>query len=74
MRSLLSRRPSPAMAVALTALFVSLGGIGYAASTVPDNSVGTRQLKDAAVTAAKLRAPRTPPRRPSAGIRWGWSA
>ena len=42
-------RPSPAMIVALIALFVSLGGVGYAAI-----KVGTKQIKDGAVTDAKL--------------------
>lgn len=47
-------RPSPAMAVALLALFVSLGGSAYAALSLPRNSVGTRQLRRGAVTAAKI--------------------
>lgn len=46
--------PSPAMGVALLALFVALAGAGYAAFSVPANSVGTPQLKNAAVTAPKL--------------------
>ncbi len=54
MLHLLSRRPSPAMVVASLALFVSLGGGAYAAVSVPPNSVGTAQLKNAAVTGAKL--------------------
>src|SRR5688500_11020114 len=32
MRKRLSRRPSPSMAVALLALFVALGGVGYSAT------------------------------------------
>lgn len=48
-------RPSPAMVVALLALFVSLGGSAYAAFSLPRNSVGTRQLTRGAVTSAKLR-------------------
>jgi hypothetical protein len=51
---LLGRRPSPAMIVALLALFVSLGGAGYAATQLPRNSVGTAQLQANAVTRAKL--------------------
>ena len=47
--------PSPAMVVALFALFVALGGTGYAIATLPANSVGTKQLKKNAVTAKKLR-------------------
>ena len=46
--------PSPAMIVALLALFVALGGTGYAIATLPANSVGTKQLKKNAVTAKKL--------------------
>lgn len=42
-------RPSPAMVIALIALFVSLGGVGYAAT-----KIGTSQIRDGAVTAAKL--------------------
>lgn len=48
-------RPSPAMVVACAALFVSLGGVGYAAVTLPKNSVGTKQLKRNAVTSAKVK-------------------
>jgi hypothetical protein len=48
-------RPSPAMVVACTALFVSLGGVGYAAVVLPANSVGTRQLKKNAVNSAKVK-------------------
>jgi hypothetical protein len=53
--SLLRRRPSAATAIALIALFVSLGGVGYAAVSVPDNSVGTNQLQQSSVTHSKLR-------------------
>ncbi|HEY2005934.1 MAG TPA: hypothetical protein VGG87_05760 [Solirubrobacteraceae bacterium] len=49
------RRPSAAMLVALTALFVSMGGVGYAASTLPNNSVGTAQLQHSSVVHSKLR-------------------
>ena len=48
------RRPSASMVVALLALFASLGGVGYAASQLPANSVGTAQLQDASVTNHKL--------------------
>ena len=46
--------PSPAMVVALIALFVALGGSTYAAVILPTNSVGTKQLKNGAVTASKI--------------------
>jgi hypothetical protein len=48
-------RPSPATAIALLALFVALGGTGYAALKLPKNSVGTAQLKNNAVTGAKVK-------------------
>ncbi|MGH2870103.1 MAG: hypothetical protein ACRDNK_21345 [Solirubrobacteraceae bacterium] len=54
-RSLFSRRPSAAMIVSTTALFVSLGGVGYAASSLPASSVGTAQLQHSSVTHSKLR-------------------
>jgi hypothetical protein len=44
-------RPSPAMVVALVALFVALGGVGWAAATI-----GTNDIQDGAVTAKKLHA------------------
>ncbi len=54
MHRFVSHRPSPAMTVALVALFVSLGGGAYAAVNLPRNSVGSAQLKTGAVTGAKL--------------------
>jgi hypothetical protein len=56
MSRVLTYRPSPAMMVALLALFISLGGSAFAALALPDNSVGTKQLKNGAVTGAKLRS------------------
>ncbi len=55
MKSERFRGPSPAMTVAVIALIVALGGTSYAAFMVPKNSVGTRQLKNDAVTAKKIR-------------------
>jgi hypothetical protein len=40
--------------VAYIALFVALGGSSYAALSLPAHSVGTPQLRDGAVTPAKL--------------------
>jgi hypothetical protein len=54
MRGLRIKPPSPAMAVACVALVMALSGVGYAAATLPRNSVGTAQLKDNAVTPAKV--------------------
>jgi hypothetical protein len=42
--------------IATIALFIALGGVSYAAFKLPKNSVGTRQLKKEAVTAAKVKA------------------
>jgi hypothetical protein len=49
------RRPSASTGIALLALFVALGGTGYAALKLPKNSVGTAQLKNNAVTGAKVK-------------------
>ena len=47
--------PSPALVISLLALFVALGGTSYAAITaLPKNSVGTKQIKNGAVTAKKI--------------------
>jgi len=48
------RAPSPAMVVACIALAVTLSGVGYAATTLPRNSVGTAQLKANAVVSSKV--------------------
>jgi hypothetical protein len=48
-------RLSPALVVATIALVVALAGSGYAAFQVPSGSVGTKQLKNGAVTARKVR-------------------
>jgi hypothetical protein len=52
----LARRLTYANVVATLALFVALGGGAYAATQLKKNSVGTKQLKNGAVTAAKLAA------------------
>jgi hypothetical protein len=55
MRSLLHRRPSPAMIVACMALLVALTGTSFAAvGALAPNSVGALQLKPGAVTNSKL--------------------
>ncbi len=43
------------MVVACIALVVALGGTGYAAITLPRNSVGNKQLRSNAVTGGKVR-------------------
>lgn len=55
LRSLVRRRPSAPMAVSLVALFMSVGGVGYAAISLPANSVGTEQIRNEAVTYKKIR-------------------
>lgn len=42
--------------IACLALFVALGGTGYAATRLPAHSVGAAQLKDHSVSAEKVRA------------------
>jgi hypothetical protein len=56
MKALRIRKPSPALVIALIALFLSLGGTSYAAINLPAKSVGTKQLATGAVTAAKIKA------------------
>jgi hypothetical protein len=46
------------MVMACVALLVSLGGVSYAAGVLPKNSVGTKQLRKAAVVPSKI-APST---------------
>jgi hypothetical protein len=43
-------------ALGLVAIFIALGGSAYAASQLPANSVGTKQLKKGAVTSSKVKA------------------
>jgi len=47
-------RPSPALVVAGVALFVALGGTGYAALQLPKNSVGPKQLQEGAVNRSDI--------------------
>jgi len=54
LKSLVRRRPSAAMVVSVLALFVAMGGVGWAAITIPSNSVGTAQLQNASVTNHKI--------------------
>jgi hypothetical protein len=51
----IARRLTFANVVACLALFIALGGASYAALKLPKNSVGTKQLKKNAVTAAKVK-------------------
>jgi hypothetical protein len=54
LHSLFHRRPSAAIVISVTALFMSLGGVGYAAVSIPNNSVGQKQLKNNAVSYKKI--------------------
>jgi hypothetical protein len=56
MRRIVLHLPSPALVLASAALLVALTGTSIAAveASVPNNSVGTSQLKNNAVTAAKI--------------------
>lgn len=51
----LRKRLSYANVIATLALFLALGGVGYAATKLPKNSVGTKQIKKNAVTGAKVK-------------------
>jgi hypothetical protein len=60
MRRLLNNRPSPAMVVALIALFVALGGSGYAAvqlngKVLKNGSVAGKKLKRNSVTGKQIK-------------------
>jgi hypothetical protein len=48
----ISRRPSPATVIACIALFVSLGGVGYAAAT---GSIDSRELKNNSIRSKDIR-------------------
>ena len=56
LKSLVRRRPSAPMVVSFIALFVSLGGAGYAAIRLPANSVGNAQLQNGSVGNFKLKS------------------
>ena len=49
MARLRAQLQTPALWIALVALFVALGGTGYAALNIANNSIGTKQLKRGAV-------------------------
>jgi hypothetical protein len=52
----LRRRPSAAMGVAVVALFLAIGGVGYAATSIPNNSISNAMLKNNSVGNVKLRS------------------
>jgi len=51
----LRRRPSAAMGVAVVALFLTMGGVGYAAVAIRANSISNAMLKNNSVGTIKLR-------------------
>ncbi|MEA2399478.1 MAG: hypothetical protein QOK25_3034, partial [Thermoleophilaceae bacterium] len=55
MKKLELRRRNPALIVSMVALVMSLGGTGYAAMSLPKNSVGANQLRSAAVNSKKVK-------------------
>ena len=52
---MIRRNLTPSLIVSVLALVVALGGVGYAASVLPKNSVGTKQLKQNAVVSKKVK-------------------
>jgi hypothetical protein len=48
------RRPSAPLVISVVALFFAFGGASYAALSIPQNSVGTRQIRNNAVTYQKI--------------------
>jgi hypothetical protein len=52
---LLRHRPSPTIVIACLALLFALGGVSWAATALPRNSVGTAQLKNNAVVSSKVK-------------------
>jgi hypothetical protein len=54
-RALKRFRLSPATVIAMIALMVALAGTGYAATSLPRNSVGNAQLQANAVTTSKVK-------------------
>jgi hypothetical protein len=55
MISSIRTRLTYANVVASLALFLALGGVSYAAVTLPKNSVGSKQIKSNAVTSSKVK-------------------
>jgi hypothetical protein len=61
MKKMIKRRPSPALVIALIALFAALGGSAYAlsrnsvkAKNIKNGAVTTKKIKNKAVTSSKL--------------------
>ena len=54
------KRPSPALVIALIALFFALAGTGYAVSRLPKNSVTSIQVKDRSLLSRDFKAGQIP--------------
>ena len=54
LKSFRPRRPSAPLLISVVALFFAFGGASYAAFSVPNNSVGNRQIRNNAVTWQKI--------------------
>ena len=63
LKPLVRRRPSAPLIVSFAALFVALGGVGYAATQLPPNSVGSAQLQNSSVGNFKLKFNSVGPRK-----------
>jgi hypothetical protein len=50
----IKKRPTPALLLAVIALFAAMGGFGYAAVKMKPNSVRTRNIRDGAITTRKI--------------------
>lgn len=48
-------KPSPSMAVALLALFMAIGGVGYAAKVAKQNSVTSKSIKNSTIVGADVK-------------------
>ena len=55
MSRFLGQRPSPAMVIAMLAIFMSLAGTGYAAIKRPANSVSTKQIKSNVLLSSQVK-------------------
>jgi hypothetical protein len=51
----MKRRPSPSFVISLIALFVAMGGTGYAAVHLGKNTVGSRQIRAGAVGSSEVK-------------------
>ena len=60
MRMLRRFRPSPALVIASVALFIALGGTGYAVTRLPANSVTTRQVVNHSLLAVDFKRGQIP--------------